>query len=345
MAAPATGLGRAAYGHGVADRRVPVMVIAGFLGAGKTTVLNHLLRTSSGLRIGVVVNDFGAVNVDALLVASFTADAVALQNGCLCCALADDELDDVLARLTAAEAGLDLVLVEASGVAEPAALVPRVANAPGAVFGGLVLVVDAVELVDTARRHPEVLEHVAAADVVLLTKSDRADVGPAEALCRAANPTAPLLHVVHGVIDPRLLLDPDVVTAARDRPGRQLVLGEDAPNDHGHTDHLHVGYETVELVTDEPLDGRALLELFEDRPPGLFRAKGFVDLGRGQRFTLHVVGRQVELTGGAPRGTRGSALVCVGAGMDVGAVRARLQGCVGVSDERSLRAVAERVVR
>ena len=319
------------------------MVIAGFLGAGKTTVLNHLLRTSSGLRIGVVVNDFGAVNVDALLVASFTADAVALQNGCLCCALADDELDDVLGRLTAAEAGLDLVLVEASGVAEPAALVPRVANAPGAVFGGLVLVVDAVELVDTAGRHPEVLEHVAGADVVLLTKTDRVDVGPAEALCRAANPTAPLLHAVHGAIDPRLLLDPEVRTAARDRPGRQLVLGEDEP--HDHTDHLHAGYQTVELVTDEPLDGRALLELFEDRPPGLFRAKGFVDLGTGPRFTLHVVGRQVELTGGAPRGTRGSALVCVGAGMDVEAVRARVQSCLGVSDERALRAVAERAVR
>ena len=124
----------------------------------------------------------------------------------------------------------------------------------------------------------------------------------------AANSIAPLLHAVHGAVDPRLLLDPYVLTAARDRPGRQLALGED--EHHDHTDHLHAGYETVELVTDEPLDGRALLELFEDRPPGLFRAKGFVDLGGGQRFTLHVVGRQVGLTGGAPRGTGQRAGVC-----------------------------------
>jgi G3E family GTPase len=328
----------AAYGGGVAERRVPVVVLAGFLGAGKTTVLNHLLRTSTGVRIGVVVNDFGAVNVDALLVSSFSADAVALQNGCVCCVLGDDELDDVLGRLTSVGAALDVVLVEASGVAEPAALVPRVASAPGASFGGLVLVVDAAELVDTARRHPEVLEHVAAADLVVLTKTDLADARAAEELCRAANPTAPLVHAPLGALDPRLLLDPEVLAAARDRPGRQLVLGE--PD---HDRHLHAAYESVELVTDQPLDGRALLELFDDRPPGLFRAKGFVDLGGGERFTLQVVGRQVGITPGVPAGARGSAIVCLGSGMDLDVVRQRLHGCVGASDERAVRAVAGRV--
>lgn len=311
-------------------------MLAGFLGAGKTTVLNHLLRSSTGVRVGVVVNDFGAVNVDALLVAGYTADAVALQNGCLCCALGDDDLDDVLGRLTAAEAGLDVVLVEASGVAEPRALVPRVASAPGASFGGLVLVVDAAELVDTAARHLEVLEHVAEADLVVLTKTDLVEATAAEALCRSVNATAPLVHAVHGVLDPRLLLDPDVLTAARDRPGRQLVLGEEEP--HDHAGHLHSAYESVELVTDEPLDGAAVRELFDDRPPGLFRAKGFVDLGGGERFTLHVVGRQVALTPGVPRGAHGSSVVCLGAGMDVDAVRERLQRCMTVSDAQAGRA-------
>ena len=211
----------------------------GFLGAGNTTVLNHLLRSSAGVRVGVVVNDFGSVNVDAMLVAGYTADAVALQNGCLCCAVGDDDLDDVLGRLTVAEAGLDVVLVEASGVAEPRALVARVESAPRASFGGLVLVVDAAELVDTAARHPEVLEHVAEADPVVLTKTDLVEAAAAEGLYRSANATAPLVHAPHGVLDPRLLLAPDVLAAARDRPGRQLVLGEEEP--HDHAGHLHAG--------------------------------------------------------------------------------------------------------
>ncbi len=313
---------------------VPVVVLAGALGVGKTTLLNHLLRTSSGVRIGVVVNDFGAVEVDALLVSAWSDDTVSLANGCLCCALGDDTLDDVLGRLCAPSSGLDVVLVEASGVAEPGALVPRVASAPGAGFGGLVLVVSAVEPAP-----------VAGADLVVLTKTDLVDPGRAEALCRERNPVVPLVHAVRGALDPRVLLDPDVLAAAAARPGRQLVLGEEVGGEAG--DRAHPGHASVELVTDEALDGHALLALFDDRPPGLFRAKGFVDLGEDEQYTLQVVGRQVELTAGVPRGVHGSRLVCVGVGMDVAVVRARLQGCIGTGSghdaERSRRAVASRV--
>lgn len=312
-----------------------MVVLAGSLGAGKTTVLNYLLRTSSGVRIGVVVNDFGSVNVDSMLISAYSNDTVALQNGCLCCALGDETLDDVLGRLTRVEADLDVVVVEASGVAEPAALVPRVASAPGASFGGLVLMVDAT--------HPNSVAHAADADLIVLTKGDLADVAPVQRACRAANPTAPLVAAVHGAIDPTLLLDPDVLAAAVDRPGRQLTLGEDEHHHHHHHHHGHPEHETVELVTEETIDGRALLDLFGDRPPGLFRAKGFVDLGGGHRFTLQAVGRQLNLTAGVPRGVRGTSIVCLGVGMDAGAVRDRLHGCIGASDEGAVRAVAARV--
>lgn len=172
----------------------------------------------------------------------------------------------------------------------------------------------------------------------MLTKGDLVDVGPVQAVCRAANPAAPLVPSVHGSLDPRLLLDPDVLAAAAARPGRQLVLGED---EHHH--HQHPVHESAELVTEEPLDGRALLELLDNRPPGLFRAKGFVDLGVGHRFTVQVVGRQLNVTPGVPRGVRGSRLVCLGVGMDTAAVEQRLRGCVGASDERAVRAVNARV--
>lgn len=217
-----------------------------------------------------------------------------------------------------------------AGSAEPAALVPRVASAPGASFGGLVLMVDATS--------PSSVVHTADADLIVLTKGDLVDAAAVEDICRAMNPTAPLVPAVHGALDPRLLLDDEVLAAAAARPGRQLVLGEDGHDHHGHPVH-----ETVELVTEETLDGRALLELFGDRPPGLFRAKGFVDLGGGHRFTLQVVGRQLNITVGVPRGVRGTSIVCLGIGMDVDAVRDRLHSCIGTSDEGAVRAVADRV--
>src|ERR1700759_1256059 len=100
-------------------RRVPVVLVAGHLGAGKTTLVNHLLRHADGRRSGVVGNAFGAVAIDALLVAG-QADAVAsLADGCLCCEVDANGLADLLATLTAPRAGLDLVVVEASGLAEP----------------------------------------------------------------------------------------------------------------------------------------------------------------------------------------------------------------------------------
>ncbi|MBF6247579.1 GTP-binding protein, partial [Nocardia elegans] len=88
------------------SERIPVLIVAGFLGAGKTTMLNHLLRDDGGTRIGVVVNDFGAVNIDAMLVAGQVDAMVSLGNGCVCCAIDVSELDEMFERLTQPQAGI-----------------------------------------------------------------------------------------------------------------------------------------------------------------------------------------------------------------------------------------------
>jgi G3E family GTPase len=122
---------------------IPVVVLAGFLGSGKTTLLNHLLRTSGGTRIGVVVNDFGRINIDAFAVSAQVDSMVSLSNGCLCCAVDGTELDAMLEKLASAD--LDVIVIEASGLAEPSTLVRMVLQAPGVEYGGLIYVVDAVE--------------------------------------------------------------------------------------------------------------------------------------------------------------------------------------------------------
>ncbi|WP_031080652.1 CobW family GTP-binding protein, partial [Streptomyces sp. NRRL WC-3549] len=155
--------------------QIPVVVLAGFLGSGKTTLLNHLLRNRAGNRIGVIVNDFGAIEIDAMTVAGQVGSTVSLGDGCLCCAVDAGELDAFLATLTKPAARLDVIVIEASGLAEPQELVRMLlaSDNPRVRYGGLVEVVDAAEFLDTRERHPELGRHLTVADLVVLNKTDR----------------------------------------------------------------------------------------------------------------------------------------------------------------------------
>ena len=105
--------------------RIPVIVLAGFLGSGKTTLLNHLLRNRAGNRIGVIVNDFGSIEIDAMTVAGQVGSPVSLGNGCLCCAVDASELDTCLETLTRPAARLDVIVIEASGAPNAADWIHR----------------------------------------------------------------------------------------------------------------------------------------------------------------------------------------------------------------------------
>ncbi|WP_040768830.1 GTP-binding protein [Tsukamurella sp. 1534] len=330
---------------------VPVVVVAGYLGAGKSTLLNHLLAGADGARIGVVVNDFGAVNIDALLVAGAggpgPVQTVSLSNGCVCCTVDDDELEDVLGALAARD--LDVIVVEASGLAEPAAMVRRVVLAadPRIDYGGLVYVADAAHLADTVERHPSLRHHLALADLIVLNKIDVAgDPDAAQALVREHAPSAPVIGTVNAALPPELLVDAEVLAeraAAREGTARQLTLDEalrEHDHDHtahGHTDHdhrhLHDGYTAVDVATG-PLDARRAERLLTDPPRGVFRVKGFVTCADGTRLEVHTVGRHVRTT--VERGRRTgepTVLVFLGAGVDEAEIRRRVEGCVAAPDE------------
>ncbi|GAB2991554.1 GTP-binding protein [Amycolatopsis acidiphila] len=301
---------------------VPVLVLAGFLGVGKTTLLNHLLHNDRGVRIGVLVNDFGAINVDALTVAGQVDASVSLGNGCLCCAVDASGLDRMLDRLTRA-GGLDLIVIEASGLAEPRELVRLVLSAEheGIEYGGLVEVVDAAEFEATRARHPELDRHLAFADLVVLNKIDRVgaeDVARVRELAGKLSGGRPVLPVSHGGIDVTLLLDP----VARPRPPVEQ-LSFDELLEHG--DHLHAEYQTVAFETAAVLHPRKFLRFLDERPAGLYRAKGTVDFG--ERFTLHTVGRFLRFER-AERAAGGTSLVLIGTGLDEEALRAALNSCV-----------------
>ncbi|MHA6803556.1 CobW family GTP-binding protein [Salinifilum ghardaiensis] len=324
----------------MATDRVPVVVLAGFLGAGKTTLLNHVLHHSGSTRVGVVVNDFGAINVDALAVSGQVDAAVSIGNGCLCCAVDTSELDRMLRRLSRPSAGIDVVVVEASGIADPREIVRMLLSSEDrrTTYGGLVEVVDAVEFDATLQQHPEVAAHVDFADLVLLNKVDRVDADALSALhgtIERLSPGTPVVGTDHGRIDPGLLFD----TRHREPTGQLsfdlLDTGPCAEHEHPHTD-----YRSIEFSTPEPLDPRRLMRFLDERPDGLFRIKGSVHFGipgYRRKYVLHTVGRYVRLhperwRRSEPRATN---LVAIGAGLDDEDVTERLRRCVARPDDPS----------
>lgn len=330
-------------------RAVPVVILAGFLGAGKTTVLNHLLRHSDGRRFGVLVNDFGSVNVDALLVSGRSAGTLNLAGGCICCTTDADGLGEALVSL--AGSGVDAIVIEASGIAEPKALIRLVlaARDQRLAYGGLLYVVDAVQCERTLDEHPAVAGHVAVADLLVCNKTDLVSdehlVRVRERL-REHNGTAPVLAVTRGAVDPGLLTEGTGPRAGTEP--RQLTIGElmaetaSPPDDGGHEqahdhEHLHDAFESVSITTDRPVDPRRLAALLERPPAGAYRCKGLalVDLPGHRRhaYEVHAVGGFVRVsTRPWPDGRRATTLVVIGAGMDAGAARAALDEVVVPAD-------------
>jgi G3E family GTPase len=319
-------------------------VLAGFLGSGKTTLLNHLLHRSGGSRIGAIVNDFGAIEIDAMAVAGALGDStVSLGNGCLCCAVDVGELDRYLSRLAHPDTGIDVIVVEASGLAEPQELVRMVlaSEQPGIVYGGLVEVVDAAEFDDTRARHPEVDRHLALADLVVVNKLDRAAPQDAErvlAVVRSLVGGAAVVPATYGRIDPEFLFDC--------RPGEERIgqlsfddlhnhehdNRDDRYNSDDHLSHLHSAYDSLSFTADTPVDPRRLMAFLDSRPEGLYRIKGYVDFGPydvRNRYAVHAVGRFLRFypEPWPPGDARLTQLVLIGSGIDVPALGKELEAC------------------
>ncbi|PAZ14847.1 cobalamin biosynthesis protein CobW [Streptomyces sp. SA15] len=315
-------------------RQIPVVVLAGFLGSGKTTLLNHLLHSSGGSRIGAIVNDFGAIEIDAMAVAGALGDStVSLGNGCLCCAVDASELDVYLERLARPDTGIDVIVIEASGLAEPQELVRMVlaSEHPGIVYGGLVEVVDAAEFDETRAKHPEIDRHLALADLVVVNKLDRAADGERVLdLVRSLVDRAAVVPARYGRIDPEFLFD---CRPSEERVG-QLSFDDlhehRADDDHGH--HLHAGYDSLSFVSEAPLDPRRLMGFLDSRPEGLYRIKGYVDFGPydvTNRYAVHAVGRFLRFypEPWAATDARLTQLVLIGSGIDAPALGKELQAC------------------
>ncbi|EMA35397.1 CobW family GTP-binding protein [Halobiforma nitratireducens] len=312
---------------------IPVTVLSGGLGAGKTTLLNHLLSNAGGRDLAVLVNDMGAVNVDAELVAEGSdldpaGDVAELSNGCLCCELQDD-LETAVVRL-ARDREFDHLVVESSGISEPAP-VARLFTTRSRVAGlyeidALVTVLDTRRFRDTfagdgtpERRGGEDreasrplsdlwIEQVEFANVVLLNKADLcedAELEEAEALVEALCPTAETIRTEFSAVDPDRLLgvglfDPDRFDESA---GWQRVLedhGHDHHDDHRHPDDVY-GIDSFVFRRRRPFHPERFASFLRDLPDGIVRSKGTVWLaGSDLQIDVSQAGPSVRATARGP---------------------------------------------
>lgn len=288
---------------------IPLTILTGFLGAGKTTLLNRILNGEHGLRVAVLVNDFGAINIDAELVVGVERNVLSLANGCVCCSIRDDLIETVLQIIDLPEAP-EYILLEASGVADPSGITITFMN-PGLRdrirLDSVTCVVDAEQVLEH-QDYPAVemlkLKQIGFADLMILNKVDLAGPEQVQRVRGWVNHNFNRVRIVeanHCDVPLELLL-----AVGRFDLGQLDVLTPDffdepklGENDGcSHEDHGRC-FETWTYETDIPLDIDALKEMVKRKLLGsVYRCKGFVQTTQepGKRTIVQCVGRRTDVT-------------------------------------------------
>ena len=284
--------------HDAVKETTPVTIVGGFLGAGKTSLLNHILSNASDCRIAVLVNDFGAINIDAKLIVSVEGETVSLANGCVCCTIRDDLLIEV-EKLLATENPPEHIVIETSGVSKPLGVAETFTNpsVESIVDVRIIAVLDADLAHDERAEYCDLaFDHILYADLVVINKIDLVTPPQKSALIRRVEAIAGrsrILETTNGEVPLGMIFD--------DQPNHSMaeVHGHQGkpPESHGH-DHAHENqFDTWTFTSDEEWSFNALQRAVENLPRDIYRAKGVVrlDLETRDYGVLQVTGRRGTL--------------------------------------------------
>jgi G3E family GTPase len=332
---------------------MPVTIITGFLGSGKTTLLNQILQNRQDLKVAVLVNEFGDINIDSQLLISIDEDMVELSNGCICCTI-NDGLVDAVYKVLERENPVDYLVIETTGVADP---LPIVMTFLGTDLRDLTRLDSILTMVDAETFTPEHFDSDAAfsqivyGDIILLNKTDLVSVEQVDQLegyiC-ATKAGARVIRSQYGKVPLPLLLDVGYADSGS-------YLNAENPSDehhhkhdhsdhheqshkshehHHHSDHLasdHLandGFMSVSFVSDRPFNIHKFQEFLDELPENIFRAKGVLWFQEsGLRHIFQLSGKRCSLDTDHQTSPNANQLVFIGRDLDADEIRQSLSQC------------------
>jgi G3E family GTPase len=336
---------------------IPITVVAGFLGSGKTTLINHILEGDHGRKIAVLVNDFGSINIDAELITELGDEMVSLANGCICCSIRSDLISAVLKMADLPERP-EHIVIESSGVADPEGIISSFIEPEiwGTVqLDGVITVVDAEQVLTLPAEESMLAEkQITGGDLLLLNKID---LVAAEQLVKVTTwleelqPGIPIMETTNCNLPVNILLGIEVNHQDKLSQVKQDMLdvhvheqaveGADHKHDHDH-DHTHtLAFETMTFTTDIPMELGLLEQVLRHMPPTVFRVKGFVYGNEKplRKMIFQMVGRRLTVTvsklwGDEKPQTR-LVFIAKNNTVNFSAIQKALNGCKALADHRS----------
>jgi len=333
----------------IPKRGMPVTIITGFLGSGKTTLLNYILSNCQDLKVAVLVNEFGDINIDSQLLISMDEDMVELSNGCICCTI-NDGLVDAVYRVLERGDRVDYMVIETTGVADPLPIILTFLGTELRDFtrlDSIVTVVDAQTFTPEHFESEAALKQIAYADMTLLNKTDLASpekVKQLEAYINTVKVGARILHTQHGKAPLPLILDAQLTqpetyrefldeeeTAARQEHDEHHHGHHHHEHHHHHSHHLeNDGFVSVSFESDRPMDVKKFESFLQEQlPKDVFRAKGilwFTDSDLRNIFQLS--GPRFDLQGEEWRTPPKNQVVFIGRNLNAEEIEQKLTCCL-----------------
>jgi G3E family GTPase len=326
-----------------AEARLPVTVITGFLGSGKTTLIKHILANQQGLRTAVIVNELSELGIDGELIVSADGDMVELANGCICCSINNDFLDAIF-RVLDRDRRLDYLVVETSGVSDPLPVVLTFLRSElreRVRLDSIITVADAADFCLDRFQSKAARNQLCHGDVVLLNKCDlvRADaLRTVEDAIRAINPQARIVHTTQCRVALPLILSVGLFQSDRffavcapepaEALERQLHGGRPHAAD---CDHLSAdGFAAVSFLSARPFAVQNFQDFLEQLPNNVYRGKGLIWIAESdKRYVFHLVGKRFCLDEAVLEGEKNNnKLVLIGRNLDRAQLRSRLEACL-----------------